>query len=116
LSKNTIILRSVHKTINKIGTFTFPKLNLQLVVEAALPLVLISGFFSSLFATALGFLKFGSWFSKSPISDPISEVDPNFDFNSVLEFCLDPALLPGLEVLGVLDTLGVLLESVEFDL
>ena len=100
----------------------------QFVAEGILDLValvvLLSGFLISLLFTALGFLekddliegegemgwvylKFGSWFSTSPISDPMSDVDPNFLERSVLEFCLDPCLLPGLEVLGVLDTLGV---------
>ena len=70
-------------------------------------LVLTSGLFKPLWDLFLcgGFLKLGSWFSTSPTSDPMSEVEPDFDFRSLLEFCLDPARLfawePGLDVLGV---------------
>ena len=60
------------------------------------------------------YLKFGSWFSASPISDPYSDVDLVL-LISLLEFSLEAtllpeaALLPGLELLGVRETLGVLL-------
>ena len=51
----------------------------------------------------------GSWFSESPISEPISEVEAALPiFRSALEFCLEEARLPGLVRLGVLETLGVL--------
>ena len=50
----------------------------------------------------------GSWFSASPISDPYSDVDLVL-LISLLEFSLEAALLPGLELLGVRETLGVLL-------
>ena len=55
---------------------------------------------------ALGFLKLGSSFSWSPISDPISEVETDFCLRPDLD--LELALLLALELLGVLETLGVL--------
>ena len=58
----------------------------------------------------LAHLKFGSSFSRSPISDPKSD-DETVLLRSEQEVGLDleVALLPALELLGVLGTLGVLL-------
>ena len=63
-------------------------------------------------------LKFGSLFSRSPISEPMSEVDPVEPteplFRSELEFWRDRevelARLPGREVLGVRVVDGVRLD------